>query len=94
MYVKRVAGAVAIATGVGMSALTFGVGLVNAAPLDPPPPCPNCQPGPGGPENGPQDNPAPRSCNPAPQPPRVGPGNPRGGGGQPQYEPPRCEPAA
>jgi hypothetical protein len=43
MYVKRMAAAAAIATGVGMAALTFGAGLVNAAPLDPPPPCPDCR---------------------------------------------------
>jgi hypothetical protein len=40
MSLKRVAAAAAIVAGVGMSALTSGVGLVNAAPLDPPPPAP------------------------------------------------------
>ncbi|MCW2653345.1 MAG: hypothetical protein QOE41_3256 [Mycobacterium sp.] len=55
MYVKRVAGAAAIAASVGMSALAVS-GLANAAPLQPPP-CNNCQPAPGGPGNGPQDHP-------------------------------------
>lgn len=36
MYVKRVVRAAVITTGAGISALTFGVGLVNAAPGDPP----------------------------------------------------------
>jgi hypothetical protein len=57
MDVKRLAGAAAIAAGIGLSALPCGVGLVNAAPSDPPPPCLNCQPDPRGPDNGPQDNP-------------------------------------
>jgi hypothetical protein len=48
MDVKRLAGATAIATGIGLSASTFGIGIVHAAPLDPPPPCPTCQPGPDG----------------------------------------------
>lgn len=86
MYVKRMAAAAVIATGVGMAALTFGVGLVNAAPLDPPPPCPNCQPGPGGPGSGPGDNPTPPPPHTAVRVPCVGPGNPRGGGGQPVCE--------
>ena len=86
MHVKRMTSAVVIATGVGISALTFGAGLVNTASSDPPPPCPSCQPGPDGPETGPQDDPAPAPpANPAPKPRRVGPGSPRGGGGQPSY---------
>jgi hypothetical protein len=57
MYLKRVAGA-AIAAGVGMSALTVGGVLANAAPLKPPSFCENCGPslggpGPGGPAQGP-----------------------------------------
>jgi hypothetical protein len=31
------------ATAIAGSTLTFGVGVVSAAPLDPPPPCPTCQ---------------------------------------------------
>jgi hypothetical protein len=37
MDVKRLAGAAAIAAGLGLSALMFGAGPVNAAPMDPPP---------------------------------------------------------
>ena len=37
MNLKRVASAAAIAVGVALSPLMFGVGLVGAAPLDPPP---------------------------------------------------------
>jgi hypothetical protein len=89
MYVKRLAGAAAIAIAAGM----FGVGPVNAAPSDPPPPCSDCQPGPGGPGNGSQDNPPPAPpCKPLLQPRRVGPGSPRGGG-QPSYRQPWCAPA-
>ncbi len=80
MYVKHMGAAAALATGVGMAALTFGVGPVNAAPLDPAPPCPNCQPGPDGAGTGPGGNPTP----PPHQPihiPCSGGGNPRGGGG-------------
>ena len=36
MNLKRLAAAAAIAAGVGMSALTSGIGLVSAAPSDPP----------------------------------------------------------
>ena len=48
MDLKRVASAAAIAAGIGISTLTFGVGSVTAAPLDPPP-SPTSPPGPGGP---------------------------------------------
>ncbi len=82
MYVKRMVSAAAIATGVGMSAVTFGVGLVNAAPLDPPPSCPNRQGVPGGPVN----NPTPPPPYPAIRIPCTGPGGARGGGGQPVCE--------
>jgi hypothetical protein len=75
MYVKRLAGAAATAAGVGLSAVTFGAGLVNAAPSDPPPPCPTCQPGPGGAMTGP---PAPPG-GPATVLPPVG-GGPKSGG--------------
>jgi hypothetical protein len=44
MHVKRLASTAAIATCVGLSALT-GAGIVNALPLDPPPPTP-APPGP------------------------------------------------
>lgn len=80
MYVKRMAAAAVIASGVGMAALTCGVGLVNAAPLDPAPPCPNCQPGPDGAGNAPGSNPTPHRQPPA-KIPCSGGGNPRGGGG-------------
>jgi hypothetical protein len=94
MYVKRLASAAAIATGVGISALTFGVGPVNAAPSDPPPPppCPTCELGPGQPGNGPQDNPAEESPdNQVLEPQRVGPAGPHGG--QSSIEEPDVTPA-
>jgi hypothetical protein len=47
MNLKRVVCAAAIAAGVPISPLMFGVGLVSAAPLDPPPS--PTQPAPGGP---------------------------------------------
>jgi hypothetical protein len=59
MNMKLLAEAAAIATGVGLSLLTAGAGLVNAAPSYPPPPCFNCQSGPGGPGSSPEDNPLP-----------------------------------
>jgi hypothetical protein len=60
MSTKLLAEAAAIATGVGLSTLTSGAGLVQAEPSNPPPPCLlNCQPGPGGPGSSPQDNPLP-----------------------------------
>jgi hypothetical protein len=82
MNIKSLAAAAAIAAGVGMSALTSGVGLVNAAPLDPPPPAPTIQPDPGG---HPPGIPAEKCWRYG----RVGPGGPRGGGGQPAY-PQQC----
>ena len=85
MGLKRVAAAAAIAAGVGMSALTSGVGLVNAAPLDPPPPAPTLQPDPGAPPPG---IPAEKCWRYG----RVGPGGPRGGGVQPMY-PQQCPPS-
>jgi hypothetical protein len=58
MSMKLLAEAAAIATGVGLSVLTSGAGLVYAAPPTQPLPClGNCQPGPGGPGSRPQDNP-------------------------------------
>jgi hypothetical protein len=59
MDMKLLAEAAAIATGVGLSTLTSGAGIVQATPSNPPPPCFNCQPGPGGPGSSPQDNPLP-----------------------------------
>ncbi len=56
MYLKGVAGAATIATGIGISVL-LGSPPVNAAPWDPAPPCPNCQSGAGGAGAGPQNNP-------------------------------------
>ena len=85
MSLKRVAAAAAIVAGVGMSALTSGVGLVNAAPLAPPPPAPTLQPDPGAPPPG---IPAEKCWRYG----RVGPGGPRGGGGQPMY-PQQCPPS-
>jgi hypothetical protein len=75
MYVKRLAGAAATAVGVGLSALTFGAGLVNAAPSDPPPPCPTCHPGQPGPGGAMPEPPG----SPAVDPPIVG-GGPKSGG--------------
>ncbi len=78
MHLRGVAGAATIAAGVGISAL-LGSPLVNAAPWDPPPPCPNCQGGSGGVGAGPQNNPI-ANPPPAQEPPRTGPGlGPKGG---------------
>jgi hypothetical protein len=49
MFVKRLAAAVAIVTGVGLSGLNFGVEVAHAVPLDPPSPSPTSAPDPGGP---------------------------------------------
>ena len=46
MNLKRVASAAAIAAGVVIAPLMFGIGPVNAAPLDPPP-SPTSPPAPG-----------------------------------------------
>jgi hypothetical protein len=91
MDVKRLAAAARVAVGVAIATLTGGAALANAAPLDPPPPCPDCQPDPGGLADTPAP-PAPHVLQPyTPKPPvfRVGPGGPKGGGGQPMYEQPR-----
>ena len=91
MDIKHLAAAARVAVGVALATLTGGAGLANAVPLDPPPPCPDCQPDPGGLA----DTPAPAPPNVlqpyTPKPPvfRVGPGGPKGGGGQPMYEQPR-----
>jgi hypothetical protein len=86
MNIKSLAAAAAIAAGVGMSALTSGVGLANAAPLDPPPPAQTFRLDPGGPPPG---IPAEKCWKYG----RVGGGGPRGGGGMPGY-PPQCPPSA
>ena len=57
MDIKHLAGAAAMATGLGLSALLSGAGMVRDAPSDPPPPCVNCQPGTGdGPSQYPSEN--------------------------------------
>jgi len=81
MNFKRAAAAAAIAAGVGISTLTGGMGLVSAAPSDPPPGVPAVQPEPGGPAPG---IPAEKCWRYG----RSGGGNPRGGGGQPGFLPP------
>ena len=48
MKTKFAVGAAAVAAGIGLSALPLGAVTVHAAPFDPPPPCLNCEPGPGG----------------------------------------------
>ncbi len=82
MNLKRLAAAAAIAAGVGMSGLTSGVGLVNAAPLDPLPPAPGFQPDPTGPP--PPGIPAEKCWRYG----RTGAGNGQAGGGIPLYPPP------
>ncbi|MGZ4564455.1 MAG: MAP_0585 family protein, partial [Mycobacterium sp.] len=48
MSMKRVVSAAAVAAGLSISAVTLNAGSAFAAPLDPPPPCPNCHGGGGG----------------------------------------------
>ena len=64
---------------IAASTLTFGVGVVSAAPLDPPPDPNSATPKPALPA---------MKCWPYG---RVGPGSARGGGGVPVYPPP-CPP--
>jgi hypothetical protein len=85
MDAKRVAAAARIAVGVGIVTLVGGTAQVNAAPLDPPPPCPTCQPNPGPPP----PVPAKKCWSYG----RQGPSGPKGGGGVPVY-PAQCPPAA
>jgi hypothetical protein len=74
MDLKRLAGAAAIAAGVGLSTLTFGVGPVNAAPMpNPPSPTPLAPGGPG--------VHAPATAPTAEQSPHSGGGGPHSGGG-------------
>ncbi|CPR11256.1 hypothetical protein BN971_02536 [Mycobacterium bohemicum DSM 44277] len=78
MSVNRVVSAAAVALGVSLSAMTLAPGLANSAPMDPPPPCPNCHGGGGGGGN----------------PGGGGGGNPGGGaGGGPQSAPPQTHDA-
>ena len=81
MNVKRLAAAAGIAAAIGMSGLTSGVGIVNAAPPAPAPGVPAFQPDPGGPPPG---IPAEKCWRYG----RSGGGNPRGGGGVPGFLPP------
>jgi hypothetical protein len=96
MDAKRLATAARVAMGVAIAALSGGTVSANAAPLDPPPPCPDCQHEPGPLADTPAPAPPPRVLQPyTPQPPvfRVGPGGPKGGGGQPMYLQPHHHPA-
>jgi hypothetical protein len=75
MNLKRTAGVAAIAAGVAISPLMFGVGLAGAAPLDPPPS--PTQPAPGGPGMSPGMSMAPTTG----AVPHSGGGGPHSGGG-------------
>jgi len=87
MNLKNLAAAAAIAAGVGMSALTSGVGVVHAAPLAPRPPVPAFEPEPTNPFE-PEPNPAvPIPAEKCWRYGRSGGGTPRGGGGMPGYLP-------
>ena len=74
MNPKHLTAGAVIAAGVVLSALTNGLGLVNATALNPPPSAPAFQPDPGGPPPG---IPAEKCWKYG----RVGGGSPRGGGG-------------
>jgi hypothetical protein len=91
MKINRLAAAAAIAAGVGMSALTSGAGVLNAAPLAP-------HPATDSETQSRQDpyEPAPNPAVPIPAEKcwrfgRSGGGTPRGGGGMPGYLP-QCAP--
>ena len=92
MNPKHLTTAMVIATGIVLSALTSGAGVVNAAPLAPRPPArrPNAQ-DPFEPEPSPGVIPAEKCWRYG----RSGGGTPRGGGGMPGYLPqcPGAEPA-
>jgi hypothetical protein len=87
MKINRLTAAAAIAAGVGMSALTSGVGVLNAAPLAPHPATRS--------ETQWREDPFEPAPNPAVPIPaekcwrygRSGGGSPRGGGGMPSYLP-------
>jgi hypothetical protein len=76
----------AVAAATAILTLTVGMGPINAAPLDPAPPCENCQPDPAGPPPAPPHLKS-LGCWPYG---RQGPGSARGGG-VPLYPPP-CPP--
>jgi hypothetical protein len=80
MNLKRLAGGAAVAAGVGMSALTIGIGLADAAPLNPPLTGQAFHQDPAGP---PPRIPAEKCWRYG----RSGGGSPRGGGGVPGYLP-------
>jgi hypothetical protein len=84
MDAKRLAAAARIAVGLGIATLTGGTAPVNAAPMDPAPPCPTCEPNPAPPQNLPAEKCWKYG--------RQGPGGPKGGGGVPVY-PAQCPPA-
>jgi hypothetical protein len=71
MNLKRAVGAAAIAAGVAISPLIFGLGAVNAAPLDPPPSPTQPTPGKSGLTTAPNSDAGPHS----------GGGGPHSGGG-------------
>lgn len=81
MNLKRWTATVALAAGVGLSALVGGLGVVNAAPRSATPTVPAVQPDPSGPPPG---IPAEKCWRYG----RSGGGNPRGGGGVPGFLPP------
>lgn len=81
MDISRMAGAAAIAAGVGLSALSFGIGPVNGVPLDPPPP----SPAPGGPAMSPATSSPATTALPFPG---TGPAGPHGGQGATQMPTP------
>jgi hypothetical protein len=80
MSLKHFTAVAAIAAGVGIQTLTSGVGLMNAAPLDPSPAAPAFHTDPVGPPPG---IPAEKCWRYG----RSGGGTPRGGGGMPGYLP-------
>jgi len=77
MDLKRVASAAAIAAGVGISTLMFGMGPVNAAPMPNPSPAPTIPRAPGGPGMSPGMSMAPTTG----AVPHSGGGGPHSGGG-------------
>jgi hypothetical protein len=81
MNLKHLTSAAVIAAGVVLSAMTSGLGGVNATALHTPPSAPAFHQDPGGPPPG---IPAEKCWRYG----RSGGGNPRGGGGMPNYLPP------
>jgi hypothetical protein len=80
MNPKHLSAATVIAAGVVLSAMTSGLGAVNATALNPPPSAPAFHQDPGGPPPG---IPAEKCWRYG----RSGGGSPRGGGGMPGYLP-------